>query len=86
MIGLNTLVLTDISVWKNSHVEDLMEKFDKFGTEEYATNNLLLCTNPLMAIALTSELLMRISERKQYRNQCNELKDGLLQLGQIFND
>lgn len=64
LIGLNTLVLTDISVWKSQNIYMLMDKFGKFCTEKYQTNNLLMCYNPLQAIALTAELLMRIGERK----------------------
>ena len=81
LIGLNTLVLTDISVWKSEHISMLLEKFVNFCEEKYSTNNLLLCYNPLQAIALTAELLMRIGERKQFKNQCASLKGDILNLG-----
>ena len=86
LIGLNTLVLTDISVWKIQNIQLLLDKFEKFCSEKYQTNNLLMCYNPLQAIALTAELLMRIGERKQFTNACASLKDDILSLGQIYND
>lgn len=64
LIGLNTLVLTDISVWKTSQIQLLIDNFDKFCGNKYYDNNLLLCYNPLLAIALTAELLMRIGVKK----------------------
>lgn len=58
LIGLNTLVLTDVSVWNKDQIQLLISNFDKFCTENFDNNNLLLCYNPLLAIALTAELLM----------------------------
>ena len=53
---LNVLLLTDIAIWKPVFLEKLMETFDEFagGTQ------LLLSYNPLMSIALTCDLLIKI--------------------------
>ena len=49
-------------------------------------NRLLLSHNPLMSIALAAELLMNIANsRKRFENECNGLKDDLLELGKIYN-
>lgn len=64
LIGLNTLILTDISVWKSDNIQLLLDQFETFCTAKFAENNLVLCYNPLQAIALTADLLMQIGERK----------------------
>ena len=66
---LNTLILTDISVWKNRYLAELIEMFEGFIEEGFEKNALFLSTNPLMAISLTCELLQKISaSRKRYEN------------------
>ena len=66
---LNTLILTDISVWKNKYLGELIEIFDEFVEKGFEENALFLSTNPLMAISLTCELLQKISvSRKRYEN------------------
>ena len=81
LIGLNTLVLTDISVWNNSQIFRLLDNFQKFCDALYFENNLLLCYNPLLAIALTAELLTRIGVKKQFKSLCESLKDSIMKLG-----
>mmetsp|Transcript_13249 Transcript_13249/g.20706 ORF Transcript_13249/g.20706 Transcript_13249/m.20706 type:complete len:251 (+) Transcript_13249:1675-2427(+) len=50
------------------------------------SNRLLLSYNPLMSIALSAELLMNIANsRKRFENECNGLKDDLLELGRMYN-
>ena len=84
---LNILILTDVSLWKNYQLMDLIEMFRNF-TEETSLeeNRLLLTHNPLMSIALSCELLIIIANsRKRFDNECNGLKDDLLELGKIYN-
>mmetsp|Transcript_28400 Transcript_28400/g.43004 ORF Transcript_28400/g.43004 Transcript_28400/m.43004 type:complete len:287 (-) Transcript_28400:20-880(-) len=84
---LNILILTDISVWKNQQLIELIEMFRNFSEETTLENNrLLLSFNPLMSIALSAELLMKIANsRKRFENECNGLKDELLELGKMYN-
>ena len=62
---LNTLILIDIEVWNNEQLQSLIEKFDNFIEESFDTNNLMLSENPLMSIALSAQLLERISISKK---------------------
>jgi hypothetical protein len=40
----------------------------------------------MMSIALSCELLMRVSNsRKRFENECNNLKADLLELGRVYN-
>ena len=59
---LNILILTDISVWKDAQLIELIGMFRNF-TEETSLeeNRLLLSYNPLMSITLSAELLMNIA-------------------------
>ena len=46
----------------------------------------MLCYNPLMVIALTSELLIKIANnKKRFENQCNNLKAEVMELGKQYN-
>jgi hypothetical protein len=39
-----------------------------------------------MVISLTSELLMKIAQnKKRFENQCNNLKDEVMELGKQYN-
>ena len=85
IIGLNTLILTDISVWRQAQIDNLLTRFTEFIEDPYECNNLLLCPNPLMAIALTLELLSIIGQRMQYKQKSIEMKEQLLALGEVYN-
>lgn len=46
----------------------------------------MLSYNPLLSIALTCELLKKLSiSRKKFRNECNKILSGLLALGSMYN-
>lgn len=82
---LNTLILADISVWKNKHLLMLIEMFRNFTDGLFEDNRLLLCYNPLLIIALSAELLTLIGKsRQKFTNECNALKDKLLYLGKMY--
>lgn len=79
---LNTLLLTDISEWKDKYLQKLISMFKELIEEKYENNRLLLSYNPLMSIALSAELLTKISkERVRFANVCRGLKNELLELG-----
>ena len=47
---------------------------------------MLLSYNPLMTIALTCDLLVKIGEaKKMFRDRCTEMLDDLLSLGEIYS-
>lgn len=54
---LNTLNLTDLSLWKNSQLLELIEKIGHFVEQRFESNRLSSSSNPLMIIALCSEIL-----------------------------
>jgi len=54
---LNILLLIGIDNWKNNKLKALIDMFDNFTCEDYLENRLILSYNPLMSIALTSEIL-----------------------------
>lgn len=83
---LNILVLIDIKVWTSNNIGQLIEIFNNLIDEDYEDNLLLLSFNPIMTIALTAELLTMVGEsKKQFENQCNDMKEAILELGQTFN-
>jgi len=46
----------------------------------------MLSENPLMSIALSAQLLERISiSKKRFESQCKDKKDSILELGKTFN-
>jgi len=52
-------------------MQELINSFDNFIGEKYDTNNLLMSYNPMMTIALTSEVLIRISNtRRRFLDLC----------------
>ena len=55
---LNVILLTDISQWKTNLLDKLLELFASYTEEE--SKVLLLSYNPLMTIALTCDLLVKI--------------------------
>ena len=82
---LNTLNMVDISVWDNSKIELLLEKFTNFVEEIFADNKLLMSYNPLMSIALSAELCSKISNaREKFKNDASGLRDDILDLGATF--
>lgn len=83
---LNTLILADITVWKNKHLIMLIDMFRNFTEGAFEENRLLVCYNPLLCIALSAELLTKIANsRKKFTNECNGLKARLLALGKMYN-
>ena len=79
---LNVFLLTDISLWRPNFLEDLLDVFDKY-LEGY---QLLLSNNPLMSIALTCDLVVKIGvSRKMFKDRCNETLETLLTLGMQYS-
>jgi len=53
--------------------------------ENYEKNRLLISYNPLMAIALSSEILIKVMKtRKKFENECKRVKKEMLRLGQMY--
>ena len=83
---LNVLTLIDISMWKNKHMKSLIDIINAYVEDNYDKNRLLLSPNPLMSIALASELLLTIGEnRRKFENECVRIKDSLLALGKMYS-
>ena len=60
--------------------------FSQYKEEPYQSNKLLLSANPLLCIALSCELLDKISGiKKKYKNLCDNQKEALLSLGSYYN-
>ena len=73
---LNTLLLTQITLWTNKQLGELIELFEHFVSEKFEDNRLSASSNPLMVLALSSELLNRIgNERMRFKGECAELKE-----------
>ena len=71
---MNVLTLIDISVWKNKHMKDLIDIINDYVDESYDKNRLLLSPNPLMSIALASELLDNVGKnRRKFENECQRI-------------
>ena len=84
---LNTMILTDVSLWKNDKLVNLIEMLSGFIDDPFEENRLLLSNNPLMSIALSAEILGIIaSSRKRFENECEGLKGDLLDLGKVYNE
>jgi len=71
---LNVLVLTDMSVYKIKHLSRLVSILNKFVTERYEHNKLLLCSNPILAICLSCEVIKKIKQaRKVFENDAKRI-------------
>jgi hypothetical protein len=78
--------MTDISVWKTSQLLNLMEKFQHFVEERFESNRMSSCSNPIMIICLSCEILQKIAlNKKSLSDQCLSLKQNLLELGQTIS-
>lgn len=61
---LNVLLLIDIGVWSFPETTRLIKTIEELLSGEELDNKLLLSNNPLMSIALSSELLSNIGHAK----------------------
>lgn len=83
---LNVLLLSDVTLWKNKFLKELVKMFRNFASETYENNRLLLSYNPMMSIALTADLLTKIAMgRRRFLDECTNLKNDILALGKVFN-
>jgi hypothetical protein len=83
---MNVLTLIDISVWKNKQMKDLIGIISDYANDNYEKNRLLLSPNPLMSIALASELLNNVADnRRKFENECQRIKASLLELGRTYS-
>ena len=62
---LNVLLLIDIGVWSFDATVDLILSIEALYEKAEIENKLLLSNNPLMSIALSSELLSNIGDAKE---------------------
>jgi hypothetical protein len=84
---LNVLLESDVTLWRNKFLELLVAKFENFCGEQYDQNRLLLSYNPIMSIALSADLLMRIAnKRRRFADECMNLKNSILDLGKVYNE
>jgi hypothetical protein len=83
---MNVLTLVDISVWKNKHLNELVQVINGYVDQQCYLNTLMLSQNPLQTIALAAELLSKVaSSRRKFENECIKIRDKLLRLGKIFS-
>lgn len=61
---LNTLLLTQITLWTNEQLAELIELFEHFVEEKFEDNRISSSSNPIMVLALSSELLTKIGKEK----------------------
>jgi len=62
---LNVLLLIDIGVWSFDDTLDLILSLEELTGGDDLENKLMLSNNPLMSIALSSELLSNIGDAKE---------------------
>lgn len=79
---LNVMLFSDFSRWEQANLRILLDMLKEIVSEEHEQNRILLCYNPILAIALASEFLNKIGENKNiFRHECNIVKTSLLELG-----
>lgn len=79
--------MIDLSVWKNKQLKELIDIINDYSEDVYYKNKLLLCANPLQAIALASEILDTIAKsRRKFENLCSQVKKKILNLGRKYVD
>lgn len=67
-------------------MKDLIDIINDYVEENYDKNRLLLSPNPLMSIALASELLNNVgANRRKFENECQRIKNRLLELGRMYS-
>jgi hypothetical protein len=59
------LLLTDISVWKNTQMSELISSFETYLDDPFDDNKITLSYNPMMTLALTAEILQRIGKLRR---------------------
>lgn len=83
---LNSLLLMDITLWKNNYLMNLLSFFNDYVEQDFESNALLLSCNPMMNIALSAELLNKIGNaKKRFTNECKNIRDAILELGKMYN-
>jgi hypothetical protein len=84
---LNVLLFSDFTRWETVKLRSLLDMIGEMVTEEHEQNRIMLCYNPIMAIALGCEFLNQISANKNiFRHECNIVKNQLLTLGENIID
>lgn len=73
---LNVLLYSDFTRWETLKLKSLLNMIKEMVTEEHEQNRILLCYNPILAIALSCEFLGKISDNKNiFRHECNIVKN-----------
>ena len=73
---MNVLLFSDFTRWETVKLQSLLNMIKEMITEEHEQNRILLCYNPIMAIALGCEFLGQISDNKNiFRHECNIVKN-----------
>ena len=85
---LNVLVLSQVTTWKNTELEALIDLFENYIDMglDYKDNRLLLSYNPLMSIALTADILTQIGKsKKRFEDKTSSMIEELLTLGNYYS-
>jgi len=73
---MNVLLFSDFTRWETTKLKALLDMLKEIITEEHEQNRILLCYNPIMAIALACEFLDQSSHNKNiFRHECNIVKN-----------
>ncbi len=79
---LNCLMYTDFGRWEQRQIKIFIKHISSIIYSGHESNRILLCYNPIMAIALACEFLLKISRNINiFRHECVIIKNHLVILG-----
>jgi hypothetical protein len=65
---LNILIFTDFARWEQKTIKEFITMIKEIISSGHELNRILLCYNPILAIALSCEFLMKIASSKFSNN------------------
>lgn len=73
---LNVLLLSDFNHWEQTYLRQLLDILKEIVEAEQEQNKIILCYNPVLAIALSCEFLDKIANTKNiFRHECKIVKE-----------
>lgn len=79
---LNTLMYTDFGRWEQRQIRIFIKHISSIVSSGHEQNRILLCYNPIMAISLACEFLVKISRKINiFRHEGMIIKNNLVILG-----
>ena len=84
---LNIIIYVDFGQWSHGNIEILLSFIDDVINESEDNNKLILTSNTIMALALCSEFLKRISKTvRKYKRKCKHLLEGIAEIADKLVD